>query len=538
MRYCPSCHSIYTAQVDHCGIDGHRLEEAETDPLVGGIIDRYRILERLGLGAMGCVYRVAHTFLDHVYAMKVLFGDLGANRRVVERFRREAQAVSKIRHPNVVAVTDFGTTPNGLTFMVMEYLSGETLAQVIQREAPLAPSRAASITRQIAAGMGEAHLQNYVHRDIKPSNVMLRREGGLDFVKVLDFGIVGLAEHAAQARITSTGQFVGTPLYMAPEQAREPGRVHPTSDLYALGVILYEMLAGQPPFDADGVVDLLIKHTIEPVPPLPASGGLELLVDWLLAKKPEDRPQSAAEVIAEIDRLNLGPDDDARLLHQPSRTDSITLELRLEDLRLNAPLAEMPPYDDDITEEGRVEALAAEEPEPEVAVPLTSLLPEGEVPIELDDLVTLDEALPPSLTAAPEPLAGPASASEPSRPPAEVRPITPSRGLDRASAPPSRLPPGWSPSNSHPAIDLPGAVEDPTLGYEFLRGRLDHLYDLLEQRAPRLRADLRATAENRLSELRAAVRPGLEPRRYDDLAAKLSEFEADLEAPRAYSSAG
>ena len=303
VRFCPHCFSIYTSQVDYCGIDGTKLREEATDPLVGRVLDRYRVLERLGVGAMGCVYRVAHTFLEHEYAMKVLFGDLSANKRIVERFRREAQVVSKIRHANVVSVTDFGTTDNGLTFLVMEYVAGRTLAEIIAAEAPFTPSRAASLARQIAAGLSEAHRQEFIHRDVKPTNVMVWTDGRHEYVKLLDFGIVGLLPSEQSIRITGSGHFVGTPLYMAPEQSRDAQRLTPAADLYSLGVILFEMLTGQPPFTAPSVVDLFIKHSTAPIPPLPAAQGLEILIQWLLEKRPDRRPASAEAVMAEIDRL-------------------------------------------------------------------------------------------------------------------------------------------------------------------------------------------------------------------------------------------
>ena len=305
VRFCPHCFSIYTSQVDYCGIDGTKLREETADPLIGRVLDRYEVRQRLGLGAMGCVYRVAHTFLEHEYAMKVLFGDLSANKRVVERFRREAQVVSKIRHPNVVAVTDFGTTDNGLTFLVMEYVDGRTLADLIETEAPFTPARAANIARQIAGGLGEAHRQEFIHRDIKPSNIMVWTDGQHEFVKILDFGIVGLLPDERSVRITGSGHFVGTPLYMAPEQSRDPKTITPAADLYSLGVMLFEMLVGRPPFDAESVVDLFIKHSTAPVPVLPAAQGLEILVSWLLEKRPDRRPPNARAVIAELDRLTL-----------------------------------------------------------------------------------------------------------------------------------------------------------------------------------------------------------------------------------------
>ena len=364
MRYCPSCYSIYTAQVEHCGIDGDQLLDALHDPLIGRTLDRYEVEERIGLGGNGVVYRVAHLYLQHRYAMKVLFGDLSANRRVVERFRREAQAVSVMRHPNVVAITDFGTTTNGLTFLVMELLQGETLNLVLQR-GPLSAARTARIARQIAAGLGEAHRLGYVHRDVKPANVMVQGPVGQEAVKLLDFGVVGHTVSGPDARITTSGQFVGTPLYMAPEQAREPERVRAVSDLYALGVIMFEMLCGHPPFDAMSVLDILIKHRQEPPPPMPASGGLERLVEALLCKQPEGRPQSADEVIRLLDRLHLMGDGPGATTLDPLEPASSpdTLEMGL--------------YEDDDTPFPMPEELTAD-PEPS-ASPVPSALPSLEL---------------------------------------------------------------------------------------------------------------------------------------------------------------
>lgn len=291
--------------VGFCGIDGHRLQEQGDDPLTGKTIDRYRLLNRIGVGGMGCVYRVVHTVLEHQYAIKILFGDFAMESRIVQRFRREARAVSQIKHPNVVAVFDFGGTAQGLTFMVMELVRGESLSALLRREGPLRPSRAAAIARQIAQGLSAAHEMGFVHRDIKPSNIMITQAAGLELVKLLDFGVVGLVEDSRSAQRTGTGLLIGTPIYMAPEQAREARQAGPAADLYSLGVVLYEMLSGKPPFDDEVFIDVLIKHTLETPPPLPPAGGLEMLVAWLLEKEPGSRPESADAVIQELDRLNL-----------------------------------------------------------------------------------------------------------------------------------------------------------------------------------------------------------------------------------------
>ncbi|MCK6547970.1 protein kinase [Myxococcota bacterium] len=304
---CPRCRAVYSAQLERCPGDGERLVDEQRHPLIGQTIDRYKIVEALGQGAMGVVYRATHVVLPREYAIKVLYRDLAANQTLIERFRREAQAVSTMAHPNIVSVADFVTLPNGLTFIVMELVHGRTLEQAIQAEAPFSPARAARITRQIAAGLGEAHRLGFVHRDIKPSNIMLGDAMGGEPVKILDFGVVGLGAAGFETRLTAIGHIIGTPTYMAPEQVHDP-QVGPAADLYALGVLLFEMLSGEPPFTGVDRTQVFIKHISEPPPRLPPSGGLEDVAYWLLEKKPARRPKSAEDLIAGIDRLGFGPE--------------------------------------------------------------------------------------------------------------------------------------------------------------------------------------------------------------------------------------
>lgn len=304
MRVCPRCHSIYATKVQWCGIDNAQLVDQPNDPLIGTELERYRIVENLGIGGMGCVYRAKHTFIDRQYAIKVLFGEFAGDPKFQERFRREAKSVSQIRHPNIVTVEDFGTTPEGLTFLAMEMVTGKTLEHTIEKEAPFSPVRAAQIIRQVVAALGAAHELGFVHRDVKPSNVMLSDREGIEFVKILDFGAVGLRSLPADQRLTSVGHIIGTPTYMAPEQSQDPS-VGPPADLYAVGTILYEMLTGSPPFVGKGRAEVLIKHIMEEPPPAPPSRGLEHLIAALLRKQPERRPQTAREVINAIDELGL-----------------------------------------------------------------------------------------------------------------------------------------------------------------------------------------------------------------------------------------
>lgn len=336
MRVCPRCRSIYSAQIERCPSDGERVADEHTYPLIGETLDRYRIVAPIGEGAMGVVYRATHLVLPRDYAIKVLFKDLSMNQTLIERFRREAQAVSTIAHPNIVSVADFVTLDDGLTFIVMELLSGRTLDRAIAAEAPFSPLRVARISAQIAAGLGEAHRMGFVHRDVKPSNVMLTEAQGKELVKVLDFGVVGLGQAPIGTRLTAIGHIIGTPTYMAPEQVHDPS-VGPAADLYALGVLMFEMLAGEPPFQGPDRATVFVKHISEQPPALPKSEGLELLVAWLLEKRPERRPKNADEVINAIDRLGIVPDGEV-LIVPPKRSESRLAAIAAADLRSGRPV--------------------------------------------------------------------------------------------------------------------------------------------------------------------------------------------------------
>ena len=308
MLVCPKCGSTYTREQEHCGLDGSKLVQSDEDPLLGKTIDKYHIEARLGSGGMANVYRARHQFLDKDYAIKVLHGQIAADSTMARRFQREAKTLGQIKHPNVVSVDNFGATTAGLLYMVMEFVDGPTLAQVLKSQGPLAPGRAAEIVRQIATGLQAAHRKGFVHRDLKPGNVMLRLddvEG--DSIKLMDFGLVRiLTPDADQTQLTQDGQFFGTPMYMAPEQITG-NPVGPFTDLYALGVMLYQMLSGKPPFLGD-VKKLAYQHVqVAPEKLSSPFGGLSELTHRLLKKNPKDRPSDAANVIASIDELALTP---------------------------------------------------------------------------------------------------------------------------------------------------------------------------------------------------------------------------------------
>jgi TolB-like protein len=264
--------------------------------MIGHVIDRYKIVDRLGAGGMGVVYRAVDTTLGRDVALKFLPGGQEEDSDAVPRFLREARAVSKLDHPNICTVYEIGETPEGGLFIAMACYDGETLKTRLQR-GPLPVAEALEIARQIALGLREAHAEQIVHRDIKPANIFLTDEGR---VKILDFG---LAKVGGEPSLTRTGSSIGTPFYMAPEQIL--GEVDARSDLWALGILLYEMVAGEPAFQADN--DLAVIHAIlnKPVPPLAERKAdlppsLQPLVDGLLAKSPDDRFASADALLAAL----------------------------------------------------------------------------------------------------------------------------------------------------------------------------------------------------------------------------------------------
>ncbi len=270
------------------------------DPLVGKVLDgRYVIERRLGAGGMGVVYAGRQTAVNRPVAIKVLPAALSEDQIGVRRFMQEAQASSRLAHPHVVTIHDFGQTADGILYLVMELLSGETLRDVLRRTGAMPIERAVRVATMMLDAMGDAHANGIVHRDLKSDNVMLVRRGSNpEFVKVLDFGLAHLAE--ASGSLTRTGAVFGTPAYMAPEQAL--GRAtDPRADLYSLGIVLYEMLCGRVPFEAQTPLSLLYKHVHEPPPALPGvPPRLNDVVMRALAKFPDARYASAAEMSAAL----------------------------------------------------------------------------------------------------------------------------------------------------------------------------------------------------------------------------------------------
>jgi serine/threonine protein kinase len=316
-KFCSSCLKEVSTESFKCPGCNGPLTILHSRDLVGEILDgRFEVLELLGKGGMGIVYRARHRYLERDCAIKVLRADSADDPLAVARFLREAKSVSGLSSPNTVRVTDFGVSPDGLLYLVMELLRGESLGQMLQRRGSISWRKAFEYSIQVCHSLQEAHSRQLWHRDIKPDNIFIVREEGEEVAKVLDFGIAKLGDQ--QETSTEAGIICGTPEYLSPEQAR--GReVDGRTDIYSLGAVLYEAIAGHPPFEGDTAVKVLMCHIMDKPPhlkelELPASIPEQVLelVMWTLKKKPRRRPAGVEEFAAAMQELlDVFPDDQA-----------------------------------------------------------------------------------------------------------------------------------------------------------------------------------------------------------------------------------
>lgn len=307
MKTCPKCGAEYPDTTTLCPSDGIALEKTGDSLLGQTLAGKYRIEERLKEGGMGAVYRGTHVLMDKTVAVKVLRPSLAADEKIVARFSREARAASRISHPHALSVTDFGESEDGVVFLVMEYLDGKTLKEVIQQEGPMSLPRVVEIIRQVGGALDAAHEQGVVHRDLKSENIMLLGSGGPDYAKVLDFGIAKITEPEGtyDPGLTAPDLVIGTPQYMSPEQCSQSPDIDSRSDIYSLGVIVYEMLVGHVPFTGESSTSIMLKHLQEPAPSLLAErpdvpGALAHVVMRAMAKLPEDRYQSVEDLVEDL----------------------------------------------------------------------------------------------------------------------------------------------------------------------------------------------------------------------------------------------
>ena len=292
-RFCPSC-----------GAEQPKVQTAAgDDPLLGAIVARkFRIEKLLGVGGMGKVYKARQLSLDKAVVVKVLHDQFREDPQLVQRFQREARAASRLNHPNSIQIIDFGQDDTGVVFMAMEFLQGQDLFALLKRDGPLPPDRLARVMIQVCSALAEAHEQNVIHRDLKPENIMVEdRRGQRDYVKVLDFGIAKIQdpESTGQA-LTQAGMVCGTPEYMSPEQAR--GLVlDPRSDIYALGVVMYQLAVGELPFVSDTPIGIVTKHILEaPTPPRQRRPDIPAALDGIILKAMEKDPAARFSTVVEL----------------------------------------------------------------------------------------------------------------------------------------------------------------------------------------------------------------------------------------------
>lgn len=336
MKYCPSCHKTYPGDYNICPADQTGLQSSlEFQP--GMIIrSKYEILARIGIGGMGAVYKGRHVTFNELCAIKVVNDSIAGDKNFLQRFQTEAVVTRKLRHPNAVRVDDFDYTDDGRPFIVMELVEGRNVGEILQSEGPLQVPRAIRIATEVARALGAAHKLGFVHRDIKPGNIVLTtNEQGQEVAKVLDFGIAKLRQAAGDAQsaftMTMTGMVVGTPLYMSPEQflgKKAGGEIDGRTDLYSLGVVLYQMVTARLPFEGDTLYSIMMQHiegNVRPpdelAPELNIPPALSKVILKALDKSRESRFQTADEFIAALEHMIPGTSSRA-MVEAPVVSDS------------------------------------------------------------------------------------------------------------------------------------------------------------------------------------------------------------------------
>ncbi|MBN2531012.1 MAG: protein kinase [Deltaproteobacteria bacterium] len=305
--------------------------------LIGTVVDeKYELVQLLGEGGMGHVYRARHVLMGKEFAVKMIHAELAHVNEIAKRFQREAKSSSLLQHPNCITVTDFGACGEGKDqrlYLVMELLVGEDLDERLSREKKIAPKKAVEIATQILKGLGHAHEQGVIHRDLKPENIyLIPSEGGEELVKILDFGIAKMADSQSDTdKLTKTGVVFGTPKYLSPEQALGD-KIDRRSDLYAVGVILFEMLTGEPPFAGRTAMDVMSAHLTAAPPKLIRYGsfprGMQRIIQKAMAKKPQHRFASAQKFIAALETIDYSKESQPTLVTSHVARQSLMVKVK------------------------------------------------------------------------------------------------------------------------------------------------------------------------------------------------------------------
>ncbi len=307
---CVLCHREFDDTLAKCPFDGANLIAEVHDPLVGTLLaEHYKILSVIGHGGMGVVYKAKHDTMDRFVAIKMLQSQHVRDGNAIRRFRQEAKAASRLSHPHVITIHDFGMSPNGQPYIVMDYIEGMGLDAIIKKDGKVGVDRSVKIFAQACDALAHAHEQGIVHRDLKPSNIMLiETEDEKDFVKIVDFGVAKLIPFSGEEsqRLTQTGEVCGSPIYMSPEQCMGH-KLDARSDIYSMGVMIYESITGELPLLGNTMVDTMNKHLTESAKPfsvirpdLYIPERIEKVVFKALEKDPKNRQQSMTELKQEL----------------------------------------------------------------------------------------------------------------------------------------------------------------------------------------------------------------------------------------------
>jgi serine/threonine protein kinase len=330
-KICPACNRKFTGTLPVCSHDGTFLIPDQPDLYIGTVLaDKYQIISEVGRGGMSIVYKGRHALMDRTVAIKMLQAQLVSDQLSIKRFQQEAQAASCLAHPNVISVYDFGVSPNGQPYLVMDYLVGSSLSDIIRKDNHLEVSRALHIFIQACDALEHAHQKGVIHRDLKSSNIMLIEfEGKTDFVKVVDFGIAKLMPESGKQpqNLTQTGEIFGSPIYMSPEQCM--GHIlDARSDIYSMGAMVHEALTGQPPLMGDTIIDTMQMHvsvipqSVEEVrPDLEFPPFLATIVLKALEKRAENRYQSMGEFADALRYVQQYEEYEGKTESQPSFED-------------------------------------------------------------------------------------------------------------------------------------------------------------------------------------------------------------------------
>jgi hypothetical protein len=352
VKTCPVCSKEYPDNVKFCPVDGSTLRAKNpTADLVGQVVaDRYHIIKKLGEGGMGAVYLGEHVKMGRKSAIKVMNPSMANDPDAISRFNREASNASRISHPNVCQIYDFGETPEGIIYLAMEFIEGAALTDIIDREGALPPARAVRILKQSADALAAAHDLGIVHRDLKPDNIMIvQGRDGADIAKVVDFGIAkAVAGDEAGQKVTKTGLVVGTPEYMSPEQL-SGDKLDGRSDIYSLGLVFYRMLTGVLPFQADSAQETMIKRLTDDPMPLDSARPdiafppkLQAVLDKALARSPSTRYASANDLGRDAEDAVAGLAVPGTRVAEPVTTAATQLmdtEMALRSVKAKAPAA-------------------------------------------------------------------------------------------------------------------------------------------------------------------------------------------------------